>query len=543
MKKTIIITALTLILAASAVLLTAAFGDDDPGLYKIYYDGKSTGFFGYFDKNTPYLPVGMIGKYASNPGITVDTSNLRLEIDISAMNIMMADDDVTNFVKTYAGNAYIPLRKIEDDVYFPLNTTQQFFRLNYSVSGGSINIAAYSGTDKIAVVQGGGASALTSIIAGRGETVPLSTNERVIVTGETDNYYVINISDKGKAYVLKDCLSILDEGAASLDFYAPKKVKWKQGGPKINLAWQYVADVTPEAPSKYGGLDIISPTWFDLITDGDGAVENNGDKGYMDQCRDSGYMVWATITNSMSTKGSTKFTTKVFNTQALLNKSIAQYIFYACLYDVDGINIDYEDVDDNDAPGLVNFTRALRDYTERQGLVLSIDTLIPKPWTIEYDRKNLARYVDYIAVMTYDEHWSTSPQAGSVSSLPWSEQAIKDTISEGVPADKILLGVPLYTRVWCIGANGRIVSSKSATMQFVQDLLAEKNLTPTYLSYEQQNYVEYPDGDTTAKIWIEDNVSIQNRINLVKKYNLAGTACWQFAQGTEDIWSVFEQSL
>jgi spore germination protein YaaH len=285
-----------------------------------------------------------------------------------------------------------------------------------------------------------------------------------------------------------------------------------------------------------------APTWFDLIVEGDGNIENLGDKGYTEAAHAGGYMVWATITNSFSTKGSTAFTTKTFNNSALLNKSVAQYIFYSCLYDVDGINIDYEDVADGDAAGLVAFTALLRNYTERQGLVLSIDTLIPRPWTIEYDRAALSKYVDYLAVMTYDEHYSSSPAAGSVASLPWVESAVKDILKD-VPASKLLLGVPLYTRIWTVDGAGKIISNPAAKMPEVRSLLESKGLTPVWLDREKQYYAEYPDGANTARIWIEDSRSIANRLNLVSKYNLAGAACWQLRQGEDQIWDVFDGML
>ncbi|MCL1808960.1 MAG: glycosyl hydrolase family 18 protein [Clostridiales bacterium] len=467
--------AATVIIALAALLFISP-KEDDQDLFKVYCNKKFSGLYWHLEKNTPWLPASVMDYFPENPGVTVDTANLRLNIDLGSQNIIMADDVVTDFVKTHAGAVYIPLLQIGDTVYIPLNTVHQFLRLSYSFSGNSIYLASeYKASGK----------------------------------------------------------------DAPPDFYAPKKDKWEQGSSRINLAWQYVNKATPEAPPKYDGLDIMSPTWFHLITDGDGSVENNGDKGYTDLCHERGYKVWATITNSMTVKGSTKFTTEVFNSPELLNKSVAQFLFYSCLYDTDGINIDYEDVEDDDAAGLVNFTRTLRELTERQGLSLSIDTLIPKPWTIEYDRKNLAKYVDYIAVMTYDEHWSTSPKPGSISSLPWVEQAIQDTLSEGVPASQILLGVPLYTRVWLINERGKIASNKAAGMAFVRDLLESEGLEPEYLPHEQQNYVEYEDEGNTAKIWIEDAVSIQNRVGLAEKYSLAGTACWQFSQAVDDIWFLF----
>lgn len=520
------------------LLYLPAFGANDDSL-ALLYNNKMISQRGYYINNTPYLPVTLIGTYAKNPGITVDQANKRLVIDLTSQNILMADDATTNFVKTYAGNVYIPLTEINQDLYFPLNTTEQFFKLSYTVSGDIIKMRAYSGTDKIAKINRGNVQAVSSLLESDGKTVNFNQNDTVFITGETDNYYKITAEDGSTVYVMKDYVTISEIDLSKVDFYAPKKTKFKRGSEKISLAWEYVGNITPSAPAiKHNGLDILSPTWFDLIVNGDGSVENNGDKGYTDSAHSKGYMVWATITNNMSIKGSTAFTTKTFNNSGLLNKSVAQYLFYSCLYNVDGINIDYEDVADSDAAGLVAFTALLRNYTERQGLVLSIDTLIPRPWTIEYDRAALSKYVDYLAVMTYDEHYAGSPAAGSIASLPWAEEALKATLKE-VPASKLLLGVPLYTRVWTVDSTGKIISNPSAKMPDVRTTVESNSLTPVWLDKEKQYYVEYANGANTSKIWIEDSRSIANKLNLVSKYNLAGSACWQISQGEDKIWDVF----
>lgn len=538
-KRTVILVTLICLLFTSINTFFWQVWASDYQPYSIYYNSKSTGSTGYIINNTPYLPITMIGNYAKNSGISVDSVNKKLTIDLSKENILLGDDQITNFVKSNGGIVYIPLREIEGNYYFPLNTTGQFFKLSYNISGSKIKLKEYTGTDKIAKVNTSHADAVTSLMNGSGENVQLDDGETVMILGETGNYYKIATNDVDEAYTFKNNVTISEINLASYDFYAPKKEKYKQGSQKINLAWQYVSSFTPDAPQKYAGLDILAPTWFDLIVDGSGNVENNGDKGYTDTCHKNGYMVWSTITNNMSTKGSTAFTTQVLSNQNMLYKSIAQYLFYACLYDVDGINIDYEDVVDADADGLVNFTKTLRAFTDRQGLNLSIDTSIPASWTIEYDRDALAKYVDYVAIMSYDEHYAGSKTAGSVASLPWVEKAVKATISEGVPANKILMGIPLYTRVWCVNSDGTLASNKSATMTWVNNMLSTSGLKPTYQSSVGQNYIEYADGKTTAKIWIEDSTSIANRLKLVQQYNLAGGACWQYSQGVPEIWSVF----
>lgn len=545
MKKKLIslmLMACLLFAGISQGILSPVFAADGD-TYTLYYNNKVISQKGYYINNTPYVPISLIGTYAKNPYIEVDQGNSRLVIDLSQQNLMMADEATSNFVKTYAGKVYIPLKKIDNELYFPLNTTEQFFKLSHTLSGKAIKMRAYAGSDKIAKVNQAGAQAVTSLLDGNAETLSLALNETLWISGETDNYYKISISDEQSAYILKDYVTISEIDLAKVDFYAPKKTKHKRASEKISVAWEYVGTVTPPTPAtKLAGLDVLAPTWFDLIVNGDGSVENNGDRGYTDSAHQKGYMVWATITNNMSTKGSTAFTTKTFNNSGLLNKSVAQYIFYACLYDVDGINIDYEDVADADAAGLVAFTALMRNYTERQGLVLSIDTLIPRPWTIEYDRAALSKYVDYLCVMTYDEHYAGSPVAGSVASLPWVEAAIKDTLKD-VPASKLVLGVPLYTRIWTVDSTGKVISNPSAKMPNARSLLAEKKITPVWLQKENQYYAEYPNGANTSKIWIEDSRSIANRLNLVSKYQLAGAASWQLSQGEDQIWEVFNGML
>lgn len=540
-RRKVIIFAVCMLL--SLICAQTAFADSETS-YRVYYDGKSTGQSGFYVKGNIYLPVSMIGSYFNNSAVTVDTANKRLNLDTSLMNIMMADSETTALVKNYAGVVYVPLKEINDTLCFSINTMEQFFNTSCNFSDGSIKLKAYDRSEKIAKVGKNAVKASPSLFSESENSITLAAGEQVFVGGETTNYYKISDFDNNVYYVSKNDITVEDLDLSTVDFYAPRKNKYKQSAnEKINVAWQYVNEVTPDAPARTDGVDILAPTWFRLIVEGGGAVTNSADKGYTDLCHSRGFMVWATITNNMSEKGSTNFTEKMFSDSSIQKKAIAQYLFYSCLYDVDGINIDFEDLKDSHANGFTAFTKELRSYTERQGLNLSVDTLVPKPWTVEYDRDELAKYVDYLAVMSYDEHYAGSTVPGSVSSLPFVIEAIEGCLDEGVPAEKLLMGVPMYTRVWVVDGSGKIVSNSAVTMIRMNEILSEKNLTPTYLKKEMQNYVEYPASGGTARVWIEDQTSITNRLALVNKYDIAGSACWQFSQGTNDIWTVFDRYL
>ena len=544
-KLYIIAATLMIILALGSAAISAAissFGADDATI-PLYYNGKRLSEGGYMVNLTPYVPASVVKRYGDMSKLDFDETGKKLLIDLSKQNLMMADDQTTDFIKRYGGIVYIPLKEFDGKLCIPMDVTEQFLKLSTVVTGDTIQMRRYSGTDRIArIIENDVELAAGLDSTEKGGFISLNKGEIVSIVGETDNYYKIELMDNLSGYVLKSSVKISDVDLSVVDFYAPKKDKFIQGSEKINLVWQYASSATPPPPERIDGIDILAPTWFHQIVEGNGSVQNNGDLSYTRAAHEEGYLVWATITNSMSTKGSTAYTTTVFNNSALLNQSVAQYLFYSCLYETDGINIDYEQVADSDAAGLTAFTSLLRQYTERQGLNLSIDTLVPKPWTIEYDRKALSGSVDYIAVMTYDEHYGGSPTAGSVASMPWVVDAVEKTLKE-VPSRKVLLGIPLYTRVWVVDSSGKVIRNPSASMPYIQNLIIEKNITPLWLEKEKQYYISYPNGEYTDRIWIEDTRSVANRLSLVHDYNLAGAACWEYRWSMPEIWPVFNGIL
>ncbi|TGV31235.1 glycosyl hydrolase, partial [Mesorhizobium sp. M00.F.Ca.ET.186.01.1.1] len=203
-----------------------------------------------------------------------------------------------------------------------------------------------------------------------------------------------------------------------------------------------------------------------------------------------------------------------------------------------------------DKERLVQFVRELTPYLHQQGLTVSIDVTIKsnaKTWSMFLDRKALAEVVDYMAVMTYDEHWAASPKAGSVASLPWVEAGLQGVLEE-VPNEKLLLGVPFYTRLWTEAkqADGTVkVSSKALSMPRAQEWIAERKLTPVLDKASGQQYVEYrdPKDGNVYKMWLEDVSSMAKRMELVKKYDLAGVASWRRGFEVPEIWPTIEEGL
>ncbi|MBU5445445.1 glycosyl hydrolase [Paenibacillus sp. MSJ-34] len=309
----------------------------------------------------------------------------------------------------------------------------------------------------------------------------------------------------------------------------------------VHMIWEAVYNKNPD-PGKFApmpGVNVVSPTWFSLL-DGEGNVKNKADPSYVRWAHNNNMQVWALFSNSFEPEMTTSALASFDNRFRI----IQQLLSFAKMYKLDGFNIDFENVHTKDKDNLTQFMRELTPMMHEQGLVVSID-VTPKSnsemWSVFLDRKALGEIVDFMMVMAYDEHWASSPKAGSVASLPWVERSIRRIIDEDrVPPNKLLLGMPFYTRIWTEKAEkGKMkVTSKAVGMKTVQDLIQNNKLTPVFDSKSGQNYVEYKENGATIKIWIEDEVSVKARLDLARKLKLAGTAIWTRSFASDDIWDI-----
>ncbi|MHB8961900.1 MAG: glycosyl hydrolase family 18 protein, partial [Saccharofermentanales bacterium] len=229
-------------------------------------------------------------------------------------------------------------------------------------------------------------------------------------------------------------------------------------------------------------------------------------------------------------------------------KVISQLLILAELLDIDGINIDFEDVYYEDSAYLTQFVRELTIMLHEQDLTVSMDVTIRSSnpnWSMVFDRPELAKVLDYMAVMTYDEHWASSPKAGSVSSIPWVRSSL-ERILEQIPKHKLLLGVPFYTRLWeeAPQTDGTVkVSSKAYSMNGIRNILESKEAVMLYDEAAGQNYATYTEDGKVYKTWLEDEASMRQRIGIMREYGLAGVASWRRGFEDAEIWDIIKEEI
>jgi spore germination protein YaaH len=323
------------------------------------------------------------------------------------------------------------------------------------------------------------------------------------------------------------------------------KSPWAPVGDKINLTWDYMSAAKKDMSAYVAipGLNVISPTWFSL-SDTEGNIHNIASKVYVEWAHSQGLQVWALCSNGFDPD----LTQPFLRSYELRKKFIQQLLVFADTYGFDGINLDFENIYLADKDYLTQFVREMVPYMHEQGLTVSMDVTIrslSENWSMVYDRVALSEAMDYMAVMTYDEHWELTKDPGSVASLPWVESGVT-RILEQIPKEKLLLGIPFYTRLWKLetAADGKVtISTQTLSMPIAQKWLVNRGIQTVLDEESGQNYGEYTNGNITQKIWMEDEYSIRERVKLAREFELAGVASWRKGFETPDIWTAIEEEL
>ena len=314
----------------------------------------------------------------------------------------------------------------------------------------------------------------------------------------------------------------------------------------ISLVWDYYSKYA-SAPNRNGknikGVNVVSPMFFYMEENAE-VKENIGKKGeeYIQWAKDNNYKIWPMITND----GMIETTSKIMNDYKLREKLINNIVNLVTRYSLDGINIDFEYMYKKDKDLFSRFLIELRPRLNEIGAVLSVDVTAPdgaENWSMCYDRHVIGKTADYIIFMAYDQYGLSADREGTTAGHNWVEANIKKFLGqEGVESNKIVLGIPFYTRLWK-EKDGKIFGKPVAISMKNIDSKIPNGVEKKWLEDLKQYYIEYEKNGYTYKMWIEDEKSIEEKLNLIDKYKLSGAAFWVKDMEKESIWDLVEGKL
>lgn len=306
---------------------------------------------------------------------------------------------------------------------------------------------------------------------------------------------------------------------------------------KITLAWFQVSGTAGNSSidnnmSTISGVNVIAPTWYS-VTDASGNMSSYASADFVSKMHQRGIDVWALVSD---------FDTNVdfaqlYSSKAARTNMVNKLVGEAKSYGFDGINLDYENIKSAYAKDYLQFVRELSVACERNGIVLSTDNYKPEAYNRCYNLKEQSKFVDYVIVMAYDEHYAGT-DAGSVASLPFVKEAVEDTV-QLVGKEHVIAGIPFYTRIWTT-TDGN-TTSRAVGMQAAIDQLNSDGQVALWNDDCGQYVASYTVGSSTRQIWFEEEKSIEAKMQVIQQENTAGVACWKLGLEKSTVWSVISQ--
>lgn len=312
---------------------------------------------------------------------------------------------------------------------------------------------------------------------------------------------------------------------------------------KVSMAWNYIGSAEgnvylDDLMTGITSLNVISPTWF-ALSDASGGVSSLADADYVNKAKQTyGLSVWALVGDY---DGSDSSTGQILSSYENRQKIISSLMDYALTYGLDGFNIDFEKIGDEYGPAYIEFLRELTQQAHKNNLIISVDNYVPG-YTEQYRRDDQNKVVDYIIMMGYDEHTAYTQEYGSVASFSYVENGVLETLVE-VDSDKLVLGVPFYTRLWTVPFGSDGFETETVFMADQQEYVEQYGIELVW-DEEAGQYTGSAEGsEAMYYIWEETAESLEKKLALVGEYNLAGASAWRLGMQSDDIWSVWDAAL
>lgn len=427
-------------------------------------------------------------------------------------------------------------------VYISLDVVKEYTDLDYAYYSNPNRVVIRNEWDGVeqAMVQSGTAQVrqkggIKSLIL-----ADVQKGDTLLYLENLDNWCKVMTADGYTGYIRTEDISepeAIEARTAKKDSY--ERITRDH---KINLVWHQSTstesnDAMAEMTAEMTGVNVISPTWFS-VTDGTGTISSLASADYVKLAHDAGREVWGLIDNFNEAFDETTDLAYA----SVRSRIIEQLLAEAASCGMDGINVDFENLKEAGIPHYLQFLRELTSAAHAQNLVVSVDTPVPQAYTMYYQRGEQARFVDYMIVMAYDEHFAGSEEAGSVSSLPFVQQAVEE-MTRVMPADQVICGIPFYTRVWTEKFGQSAITSEVLGMDGAKNYAKENQMTETWDASLGQNVATVETSDARYTIWMEDEQSMEEKLKVIQSADLAGVAEWKLGFECADVWSLISEYI
>ena len=496
------------------------------------------------EDNTIYLSTADMQNFFDEY-LLVDEENQMIITTSNTKTVMIPFDETTINVNGVQKTIKHSLLNRDGEIYLPLTDLTDIYNIevNYSAESNIITIdslnrkfvQALSSKD-MSVKYLPTVFSKTVDKVERGDTLVLVQDRESGGNVVEDNWIKVRTKKGEIGYVKLE--NITDENTVREDLNINTAINGK-----VSLVWDYYSQYV-SAPVRNGeieGINVVSPSFYEITSSGDidANIGRNG-QNYVEWAHANGYKVWPMVSNSeLGDLDAISELLSTFENRSYLIDNILDELIDA---GVDGVNIDFENMYQADKDNYSRFIIELAPRLREAGLTLSVDVTAPdgsETWSLCFDRNIIGKVADYIIFMGYDQNGVSALEAGTVAGADWVELNIKKFLGqEGVSANKLILAMPFYTRLWQ-ESNGTLTSS----VVNMRSVTIPDGVEKTWDEKTKQYYIEYERNGTTYKMWIEDEESLKAKMDLINQYELAGGAFWSKDRESNTVWAIIAEEL
>ncbi|MBR0106707.1 MAG: SH3 domain-containing protein [Lachnospiraceae bacterium] len=365
----------------------------------------------------------------------------------------------------------------------------------------------------------------------------IAAGEQVCVLEAGDAFYKVSTDDGFTGYVSVSQMGPVEEAPA----HENPALTYTHNllDEKVILGFHQTDTAAANAALSYvtqdaKGMNVIAPTWY-FLDSTDGAFTDLSDAEYVSGAHEKGLQVWAVINDFDGKLNSGTETAEALSGTPVRQELERKIIESAVAAGIDGINLDFENVSKEGIDAFLIFLREMSVLCRQNGLVLSSDMYVPEPYNLYLQPAAQAEAADYLLIMAYDEHHRGSEESGSVSSIAWVEKAVEGGIEAVGSADRVIIAIPFYTRLWETSENGTVTCS-SLGMTEAAEYVKEHSMKVTWDDSVKQNYA-VQGSSPKYEIWMEDEQSMTAKLRVI---SAAGTSVGAWKLGLEDssVWNL-----
>ncbi len=533
------------------------YGIKEENQLAVIIDNEVVGAQGMIYEGKPYVEYTVVRDYLNGRFyLDVNENILLYTLSDGTIRAGVGSKDYT-IQKETKSKDYSILKMEGHSAYIALDFVQEYTNIEFQL---------YEKPNRVMIVRDWGETTVatlkkkTQVRVDANVKSAILTNaakkDRVTIVSEKGKWKEVRTEDGYIGYVKAGHLKKQQNTVISREFKEQVYPNIKKDY-TINMAWHVVSNSAAnndvlETIANTKGLTTISPTWF-MVKNTSGDMKSLASSRYVNYAHQSGIEVWALVKDFDGGIGSKEETlallSKTSNRENLINHLVSEVL----KHDIDGINVDFENVSKECGEHYLQFLRELSLKCRQNEIILSVANPIPSRYSTQYDLEEQGKVVDYVIIMGYDEHHRGSYESGPVASLAFVQKGIEDALKK-VPAEKLMNAVPFYTRLWeevlkteeeLIAQEGTEaaeypyhVTSQAYGMSKIKAVIETAEAKIQTDEATGQNYAEWKAGDSTYKVWLEDEDALEEKLKLMKKYKLAGVASWRLGFESSNVWEL-----